>query len=383
MRSKAFLPFIIALSLLSALAASAQEGKSVQQMVVPLENAGYVAFKTEAVSPETQNASTSSELDLQSVVKPQVLVDENHVVHRVLVDTSGVLIFGYDLVIEPLVNSRQFKVSVRPLDPEFEKRMRARQPTRTGRAGGGLQLNTSTLPRSTEAQILDDGDGFALDLLINPQTGVKIVDVVKASFDQSRLWEAPRTPRARDFTLDSVEMAFKDYKLFLNGRRVGGGRPSQGFTGALIWFYVPDKGRFIFSLTPREGYDFEKIGRIEDNKISFNLGDDVYEWVSSEPIVGSGGNWNLWVLRDTRYSPSVFYVPDQPAEKNQEPPTVLISSVQSVLLTNLDASGRTRVQPSSREMAVTPTRTKGEKIPLPRARVEVGAADRIENLWPK
>jgi hypothetical protein len=378
MRSRLLLSLMLAL-FLPALCA-AQE-KRVQQLVVPLESAGYVAFKTEAVAPEAQNASSSSDIDLQSVVKPQVLVDENHVVHRVLVDGTGALIFGYDLIIEPLVNSRQFKVSVRPLDPEFEKQMRARQSSRTGRTA--LQLNASTFPRSTEAQIIDDGDGFALELLVNPQTGVKIVDVVKASFDQSRLWEAPKLPPTRDFTLDSVEMAVKDYKLYINGRRVSGGRPSQGFAGALLWFYVPDKGRFIFSLTPRAGYDFEKVARIEDNKISFTIGEDVYEWVSSTPIVGSGGKWNLWVLRDKRYSPSVFYVPKETTETGSEPPTVVFSPAQEVLITSLDRSRNNSASMPNREMAVTPGKTKGEKIPLPRARVEVGAADRIENLWPK
>ncbi|HEY0320495.1 MAG TPA: hypothetical protein VGC66_05935 [Pyrinomonadaceae bacterium] len=378
MTSRVLLLFILAL-LLPALVA-AQE-KKVQQLVVPLESAGYVAFKTEAITPDTQNASAPDAIDLQSVVKAQVLVDENHVVHRVLVDGNGALIFGYDLIIEPLINSRQFKVSVRPLDPEFEKQMRARQTTRTGRTT--IQMNASTLPRSTEAQIIDDGDGFALDLLINPQTGVKIVDVVKASFDQSRLWEVPKVPPARDFTLDSVEMAVTDYKLYLNGRRVGGGRPSQGFNGALIWFYVPDKGRFIFSLTPRAGYDFEKVAQIEDNKITFTVGDDVYEWVSSTPIVGSGGKWNLWVLRDKRYMPSVFYVPKEESETSTETATVVFSPTQDVVITSLDRSRNNSVRPPSREMAVMPDRAKGEKIPLPRARVEVGAADRIENLWPK
>ncbi|MBD0372389.1 MAG: hypothetical protein ICV60_16215 [Pyrinomonadaceae bacterium] len=376
MRSKV-LPLILLL-LLPALAV-AQE-KRVQQLVVPLESAGYVSFKTEAITPEKQNVSASSEIDLQSAVKPQVLVDENHVVHRVLVDASGALIFGYDLVIEPLLNSRQFKVSVRPLDAEFERRMRERQSPRTGRSA--LQMNASTLPRSTEAQIIDDGDGFALDLLINPQTGVKIVDVVKASFDQSRLWETPKGPPARDFTLDSVEMAVKDYKLYLNGKRVGGGRPSQGFTGALIWFYVPDKGRFIFSLTPRAGYDFEKVAQIEDNKISFQLGEDVYEWVSSAPIVGSGGKWNLWVLRDKRYSPSVFYVPKE-SDKDSETTTVVFSPTQDIRVLSLDATVNNSIKPPNREMAVTPAKAKGDKIPLPKARVEVGAADRMENLWPK
>jgi hypothetical protein len=378
MRSR--LLIILILLLLPAVAA-AQE-KRVQQLVVPLESAGYVAFKTEAVMPEAQNASASSDIDLQSAIKPQVLVDENHVVHRVLVDASGALVFGYDLVIEPLVNSRQFKVYVRPLDPEFEKQMRARSTSsRTGRTT--LQMNASTFPRSTDAQIIDDGDGFALELLVNQQTGVKIVDVVKASFDQSRLWESPKAPPARDFTLDSVEMAVKDYKLYINGRRVGGGRPSQGFAGALIWFYVPDKGRFIFSLTPREGYDFEKVARIEDNKISFTVGEDVYEWVSSTPIVGSGGKWNLWVLRDKRYTPSVFYVPKESTEQSSEPMTVVFSPTQDVIVTSLDRSRNISASTPQREMNVTPGKSKGEKIPLPRARVEVGAADRIENLWPK
>lgn len=377
MRSRAILYIFICL-LYPALARAQAEPRSVPQLVVPLESAGYVAFKTEAISPDKQNASAPT-VDLQAAIKPQVLVDENHVVHRVFVDASGALIFGYDLVIEPLVNTRQFKVRVRPLDPEFEKRMRARQPARTGRTA--LGLNTSTLPNSTEAQIIDDGDGFALDLLINSQTGVKIVDVVKASFDQSRLWEVPRNP-ARDFTLDSVEMAIKDYKLSVNGERVAGGRPSQGFSGAIIWFYVPNRGRFIFSLTPRVGYEFQKIGRIEDNRISFTLNGDYYEWSSSTPIVGSGGNWNLWVLRDTRYAPAVFYVPEATAQTPQETPTIELTAMQGPLVTRLDVDRNNKESiPRAAPRRVKPST---DKIPLPpRVRVEVGAADRIENLWPK
>lgn len=380
MRSRWLFPFIILL-LTPALVWAQVEERSALQLVVPLESAGYVAFKTEAVSPATAKDSAQGAIDLQAVVKTQALVGENHVVHRVLVDGNGALIFGYDLIIEPLVNSRQFKVSVRPLDPAFEKRIGTRPSARTGR--NSLQMNATTLPRSTEAQIIDDGDGFALDLLINPQSGVKIVDVVKASFDQSRLWEVPKSSPARDFTLDSVEMAVRDYRLYLNGRRVGGGRLSQGFTGALIWFYVPEKGRFIFSLTPRPGYEFEKVAQIEDNKISFTIGEDVYEWVSSTPIVGSGGKWNLWMLRDKRYLPSVFYVPKESSESETEPPRVVFSSTQDIRVTSLDTFSKSRFKTPEREMAITPTRAKSEKIPLPRARVEVGAADRMENLWPK
>ncbi len=393
MRSKAALAVIICLLCCAALARGQEvASRRAPQLVVPLESAGYVAFKTETIVPETENASAST-ADLQEAVKPQVLVDENHVVHRVLVDNSGALIFGYDLVIEPLAKTRQFRVSVRPLDPEFEKQMRARQPTATARTGRpSLGMSASTVPRPTEAQIIDDGDGFALELLVNPQTGVKIVDVVKASFDQSRLWEGPKQP-ARDLTLDSVEMAVRDFKLLVNGNRVAGGRPSQGFSGPLIWFFVPDRGRFIFSLTPREGYEFQKIGRIEDNKISFTLEGDYYEWVSSTPIVGSGGNWNVWVLRDTGYAPAVFYLPEAvasssvPNDVSAGPPDFELKTLKGMPPSYFDPSRNrddVRARRDQMNARALKARASAEKIPVPpRVRVEVGAADSIQNLWPK
>jgi hypothetical protein len=55
-----------------------------------------------------------------------------------------------------------------------------------------------------------------------------------------------------------------------------------------LWFYVPERGRFIFSLVPREGYSFEKIGILEGNKIEFVINGERYEWVSGVEILASG-----------------------------------------------------------------------------------------------
>jgi hypothetical protein len=64
---------------------------------------------------------------------------------------------------------------------------------------------------------------------------------------------------------------------------------------------LPDRGRFVFSITPHEGYDFQKIGFVQENKIAFQIAGDRYEWISSTPVFSGGGN--LWVLHDPEYLP--------------------------------------------------------------------------------
>ncbi|HEX8097595.1 MAG TPA: hypothetical protein VF507_06145 [Pyrinomonadaceae bacterium] len=371
-RSK--LIFAAVVCLLFPLEAAAQDGK---QLVVPLESKGFVAFRVEAVSTGTRPASASP-FEPQTIFNPLALVDRGNLIHRVLVDQAGAFIFGYDLVVEPVVNSKQFRVTVRPFSAEFSEQLRAGGVGTVQTSAAPVEVNT--LPRATEAQLIDDGDAFALDLLVNSKAGVKIVDLVKVSFSRASFPESQGRPPARDFTLASVTLAVRDYRLLINEQTVAGGRQTSGAEGALVWFYVPGKGRFIFSLIPHQGYDFRKIGLIEDNKISFALGGDQYEWVSSAPVVGNGGSWNLWVLHDPAYIP----VPDlfPPADNaSRSARAGLIPSIISTLAYALPGS-------KGREQAGHPVRpgpqgTQGLDQTLRRARVSVGAADRIENLWPK
>ncbi|HEV7859336.1 MAG TPA: hypothetical protein VGO91_12010 [Pyrinomonadaceae bacterium] len=380
MKSRTLSVIIICL-LLSPLCARAQEGGG--QLVVPLESAGFVAFKIETVPSGSPLSNGSTQA--QELVNPRALKGEHHVIHRVLADADGDFVFGYDLTVEPLANVKQFKVAVGPLSPEFAEQLRAGNNV-AGQAARRPNINVHTISRSTESQIIDDGDGFALDLLINQQTGVKIVDVVKVSFDRAKLWQSPAGEQypIRDFTLANVELAVRDYKLLVNDEQVAGGKPTRGCEGALVWFYVPGKGRFIFSLIPHQGYDFRKVGVIEDNKISFTLGSDHYEWISSAPVVGNGGNWNVWVLVDSTYIPiPEFYPPAKDSAvasrggiKQAVPPFL------SQLLGGVFPSMRERNKAGHTVKQIPESAEKLEQIPS-RVRVSIGAADRIENLWPK
>lgn len=339
-----------------------------RQLVVPLAEGGFVSFKSETSWIDIKKASP----DVQRVpatLGSQALAGGNQVIHRVLANTAGRYIFGYDLWVVPNAASKQFKIVVRPLDPQFESKLRAGNPD----AGEPPQLEIiSTFPKSTEQQTLDDGDAFSLDLLVNQKTGVKIVDVVRVTFDRSHLWEVNPKTLPRDFTLDAVELAVKDYRLLVNGDVVSVGRSTKGCAGTLLWFYVSDRGRFIFSLAPRQGYEFQKVGIIADNRIEFTVDGNHYEWLSSSPIVPQGGTWNLWVLHDPKYAP-LFGSDPVPAKKK---------GVLEKLDDMVTVTQNNPVKVRNQKTLTTPAVVQSPPV-IQRPRVMIGGADTIENLWPR
>ena len=213
LRYKAALPFVLALCLLSFSPAARTQERGPRQLIVPLAEGGFVAFQAETAFSETRKTADGE--PSRAVFDSQALVDDKQVIHRVLVDAEGKPVFGYDLFVSPNPALKQFRVAAGPLDPQFESKLLAR-------SGGGqqslpAQIKISTLPQSSESQLLDDGDAFALDLLINTETGIKIVDVVKVSFDRANFWNTIPKSLPRDFTLDAVQLAIKEYRLLING----------------------------------------------------------------------------------------------------------------------------------------------------------------------
>jgi len=365
MRSKALAATICLLAI--CFAARAQEGAD-RQLVVSLNEGGFVAFRSETAWADARKAGAQFQR-VTPILRADAQLDENHLIHRVLVDASGRFAFGYDLSIASIPASKQFKVTVLPLDQKFEKKLKAADPDR-------LTDVIPTFPQSAAPQTLDDGDAFSLDLLINQNAGVKIVDVVRVTFDKTRLRDFPRS-LPRDFTLDAVELSIKDYRLLLNGSVVAVGKSTSPVAGALVWFYVQGRGRFIFSLAPRDGYEFQKVGIVDGNRIEFTMAGDRYEWLSASPILSGGGTWNLWVLHDPKYSPLFG------AEK---PPDTGKSALQKVdeAMAKVNANvniptqgGRSMVAPGKQ---ISDTQ-KAEAVKPPR--VMIGSADRIENLWPR
>lgn len=224
---------------------------------------------------------------------------EENTIERTLINESTGMYVGYALRVERLENSSKLKIFVNPQPPDAIERMRDSVwfkklvQTRPDKRNDG----PTPLIRYPEPRTIDVSDVVELALWINPETGAQIGDRLRFELDQ------PLPPH--DFTLDDVPLRLTNYRLFINGElRSGDKMLSGGFIAPLPWFSIPGRGRFIFSIQPHEGYDFQKIGLIDDNRISFTHGGDKYEWVGSQPIIHHRGKWNLWVLYDPAFEPT-------------------------------------------------------------------------------
>jgi len=332
-----FYIFFISFVLLSfGIIAKGQETKR-GEVSVRFDSGLTVVFTTETDPPGGFRLSGSIQIKSGS-----------NVIHRAFIDPNRGVYFGYDVVVEPADKSDQVMLTFKPLSiPPSNTPL---PPTPLGRAvstgiGGRSQQNDNRqaepltelkLPKYPEPQIVQQGDTLALDVLVNRQTGVKVIDMIKittsaanqttTSFgsgysiatstttlttsSSSQATSTGGSNTANDFTVDAVEMKMTSSQLLLNGERIFGGEGNNrlGVNGALIWFYLAEKGRFTLSLSPRPGYDFQKIGTIENNRITFTIKDDTYEWISSSPIAsGANGRWNLWVLQEPKFRPGVFF----------------------------------------------------------------------------
>lgn len=328
-----------------------------RQVVLPISNGGFVAFRSEM--PGVPGSSS-----LAALIYSQAFNGENRIIHRVLTDAQKNVVFGYDLWVNADPITKKFSLAVLPADEAFRRTFL--KDFTPSRPNGPF----ATLPKSTTPQTLDDGDAVSLDLLVNSESGVRIVDVVSVTFDRSTLHEGYFESVPKDFTLDAVSLAVKNYSLTINGNLVGKSKSNTGATGALLWFYVPERGRFIFSLVPREGYDFAKVAVLDGNRIEFTVDGERYEWLSSESILPNGGTWNLWMLHDTKYTP-LFGSSVSPPATASKGPNVFEKIEGALANRGAEVDFGVHRGSSSRNTTLAPLR------------VMVGGADSMENLLPK
>ena len=119
MKSKAL---ALAFGLLLLPASGTAQEDTRRNLVVPLAEGGFVAFKSETAWAGTSRTSAAVQ-ELHGEFRSQAFVDEDHVIHRVLVDAAGKYIFGYDLLIKGAAASKTFIIGVKPLDLQTETKL--------------------------------------------------------------------------------------------------------------------------------------------------------------------------------------------------------------------------------------------------------------------
>ena len=147
------------------------------------------------------------------------------------------------------------------------------------------------------------GDNVAIDLLENPTTGQKVVDYFV--FKHSNATAVAELSPVRDLSLDDVEMRLEDFRISVNGTvleastRVGG-----SISGAALWFYLPERGRFVMSLVPNGNLGFQRAGEVTNALLSFTERSDRYDIKSTSRIAPAAGRFNLYVLHDPEWRPT-------------------------------------------------------------------------------
>ena len=81
--------------------------------------------------------------------------------------------------------------------------------------------------------------------------------------------------------------------------RVGG-----SISGAALWFYLPERGRFVMSLVPNGNLGFQRAGEVTNALLSFTDGSDRYDIKSTSRIAPADGRFNLYVLHDPEWRPT-------------------------------------------------------------------------------
>jgi len=236
-----------------------------------------------------------------------VNVDEG--IHRFLVDRSRHVYFGYDIAIDRLAEPTAYRVTIRPLSIGAEKLHYFSDPA-------NWSILPLPLPGYPAPQTLHSGDVMALDLMTNTETGQKIVDYLTiqeprrtGTFEYvppRQFSYIPGTPR--DFTVDDASLRLTAPRLTIDGKLDESSTRITGeVTGAAVWIYVPNRGRFILSLAPNQALGFRKAGEVRGSVLTFAMGADTFSINSASQIAPGELPFNLYVLQDRFWKPTYAF----------------------------------------------------------------------------
>lgn len=213
---------------------------------------------------------------------PGAVITDAGRAHHIINDPAHKRSFGYDLRLEPSADGNAVQLRIEPLkfSPELKYSV---EP-------GWTLLAPPKYPVIPNLKV---GDTVALDLLVNPATGQKIVDYL--TLQRSGGVAAPH-----DFSLADVELFLNQPRVRVNGKLVEATATYQnGVSGTVVWLYLAGHGRFVVSLFPNEKLGFQKNGVTSADTLTFREGATEYRVECASAIAPGSGPYNLYVVHET------------------------------------------------------------------------------------
>jgi hypothetical protein len=250
---------------------------------------------------------------------------------RIFVDRDERRYFGYEVTLEQRSTGEYLMTFGQPGMTPMEAAIE-------GTSTGALAIHDWAL-RSTELpepKIVHESDKINVELTLGPAAGLKVVDEITieaytAGLPRPGGLPTPRVPvvpsvegTARDFTAADAEMTLAAPRVTINGtlqqaqrtipppgipNAVVAGQPpiasvAQRSTGALLWLYLPGRGRYILSLVPRPELDFKVAGEFRGGKAEFTVGTDLISLECNNEIAPGHAPYRLYILLDPLWVPT-------------------------------------------------------------------------------
>ena len=204
-------------------------------------------------------------------------------IHRSITDNTHKREFGYDVTLDPAADGKTARIRI--------ERSGAKEHNEAG-------WKLLELPKYPVIPNVRVGDTVALDLLVNPATGEKIVDYITLR----RRGELNLQREPRDFQLSDVEMNLDSPQVFVGGSPLSGMNGTR-VSGFVVWLYVAGHGRYILSLVPNEKLGFHKNGVVSENVLLFHDGATEFRVECQRRIAPTSGPFNLYLVHEGEWWP--------------------------------------------------------------------------------
>jgi hypothetical protein len=211
---------------------------------------------------------------------------------RFIRDDKNKRTFGYEVVLQPSADGATAQLRIEPLhDPEHA--------LRNGWPMGSLPVG---LPKYPVIPGLKVGDTVALDLMVNPSTGQKLVDYLTL-FRAGTSGEPPR-----DFSLADVWLTIDKPSILVDGKPLVSMARASEVAGRVVAFSIRGRGSYVFSLFPNDKLGFRRNGTIESKVLTFQDDGNTFRIECATPIAPGTGPYNLYVA----HSSAIHLIPGMP-----------------------------------------------------------------------
>ncbi|MDR3698699.1 MAG: hypothetical protein P4L56_03630 [Candidatus Sulfopaludibacter sp.] len=244
--------------------------------------------------------------------------------HRYFRDETGLTYVGYDLLVEEQPQPDTFRITflelgLGPVDFVMT-------PYAAASPAAWKKLATPPLP---EPRLVHVGDKVEVPVWIDAKTGQKLVDIVEVQQSPPAMRTQviansgmgvmraptmvaramPTVPTvegtAREFRAEDAEMRLVQPRVTVNGApEVSAIRAGNVAMGTLVWFYLPNHGRYILSLVPRPDLGFSKAGEVRGGAIQFKMEDETFLLEAYQPIAPGSAPYVLYAMHDKEWEPT-------------------------------------------------------------------------------